>query len=131
MGPGREEAFSGPHAPLRDGSLRLDKWLWQARFFKTRALAARLVSDGKVRVNAQRVSKPARTVAPGDTLTFPQGRAIRVVRIVALPVRRGPATEARACYDDLSPPPPAPDPTAPRPGGKRPTKKDRRNLPEV
>jgi ribosome-associated heat shock protein Hsp15 len=114
--------------------MRLDKWLWQTRFFKTRALAARLVSEGKLRVNAQRVSKPARSVGPGDTLTFPQGRAVRVVRIAALPVRRGPAPEARACYDDLSPPPPPPDPAAPRhPGGRvgpRPTKKDRRSLPE-
>ena len=110
--------------------LRLDKWLWQARFFKTRALAAKLVSEGKVRVNAARVSKPARTVAPGDTLTFPQGRAIRVVRITALPVRRGPAPEARRCYEDLSPPAPERDPAAPVPGGPRPTKKDRRNLPD-
>lgn len=83
-----------------------------------------------MRVNAVRVSKAGRTVGPGDTLTFPQGRAIRVVRIVALPVRRGPAPEARGCYEDLSPPA-DPDPTAPRPGGPRPTKKDRRNLPRL
>jgi len=121
---------SGPHAPLSEGSLRLDKWLWQARFFRTRALAAKLVAEGKVRVNARRVSKPSRAVAPGDTLTFPQGRAVRVVRIVALPVRRGPAPEAQACYHDLSPPVPSPDPAAPKAGGPRPTKKDRRNLPD-
>jgi ribosome-associated heat shock protein Hsp15 len=87
------------------------------------------VAEGKVRVNATRVSKPARPVGPGDTLTFPQGRAIRVVRIVALPVRRGPAQEARSCYEDLSPPAPQADAAAPRGGGPRPTKKDRRNLP--
>jgi ribosome-associated heat shock protein Hsp15 len=129
-----------PFAPRRDGTERLDKWLWQARFFKTRSLAARLVSEGKIRVNAQRVSKPARAVGPGDTLTFPQGRAIRVVRITALPVRRGPAPEAQACYDDLSPPeeahPGAPEGAGQGPAGggarrgPRPTKKDRRNLPD-
>lgn len=87
-------------------SLRLDKWLWFARFFKTRSIAAGEVSAGHVRVNGARAAKPAEAVRAGDTLTFAQGRAIRVVRIVALPMRRGPAPEARACYDDLSPPPP-------------------------
>jgi len=85
-------------------SLRIDKWLWQARFFKTRGLAARQVSEGKVRVNAAKVSKPSRSVAPGDVLTFPQGHVIRVVRILALGERRGPAPEARMLYEDLSPP---------------------------
>ncbi|MEO1676669.1 MAG: RNA-binding S4 domain-containing protein [Pseudomonadota bacterium] len=108
--------------------MRLDKWLWQARFFKTRSLAARMVSEGKVRVNAVRVSKPARPVVPGDTLTFPQGDAIRVVRIVALPVRRGPAPEAQTCYEDLSPPGRDGDPSAPRGRGPRPTKKARRDM---
>jgi ribosome-associated heat shock protein Hsp15 len=123
------EPDADAHAPATEGSQRLDKWLWQARFFKTRGLAAKLVADGKVRVNGTRVSKAARSVVPGDTLTFPQARAIRVVRIVALPVRRGPATEAQRCYEDLSPAPPPRDPAAPVPGGPRPTKKDRRNMP--
>ena len=64
--------------------LRLDKWLWHARFFKTRSLAAREVSAGHVRVNGTRVSKPAHQVGPEDVLTFPQARVIRVVRILAL-----------------------------------------------
>jgi ribosome-associated heat shock protein Hsp15 len=106
-------------------SLRLDKWLWQARFFKTRSLAARIVAEGRVRVNAERVTKPACAVAVGDTLTFPQGRAVRVVRIAALGSRRGPAAEAQALYEDLAPP----EPPAPR-TGPRPTKKDRRKLME-
>lgn len=88
-------------------SLRLDKWLWFARFFKTRNLAAAQIAGGHVRVNGTRAAKPAHAVRAGDTLTFAQGRAIRVVRIVALPARRGPAPAARACYVDLSPPPPA------------------------
>lgn len=109
-------------------SLRIDKWLWHARFFKTRSLATKQVSEGKLRVNAVRISKPARNVVPGDVLTFPQGDTIRVVRILALGTRRGPASEAQALYEDLTPPA---DPAAQRPlarGGARPTKKERRRL---
>jgi ribosome-associated heat shock protein Hsp15 len=98
--------------------MRLDKWLWQARFFKTRALAAGVVSAGKLRLNAERTDKPARAVGPGDVLTFPQGARVRVVRVVALGTRRGPAAEAAALYDDLDPaagpaPSPAPGPARP------------------
>ena len=64
--------------------LRLDKWLWQARFFKTRTLAARQVSGGHVRVNGERVSKPAFVVAAGDVLTFAQSRQVRVIQVVAI-----------------------------------------------
>jgi len=106
-------------------SLRLDKWLWFARFFKTRSLAAAQITGGHVRVNGTRATKAAQAVRPGDTLTFSQGRAVRVVHIRALPVRRGPAPEARATYDDLSPPAPpspaemgAPEPVAGRVGRK-------------
>ena len=109
---------------------RLDKWLWQARFFKTRGLSAEVITGGHVRVNSRKVSKPAQAVGPGDVLTFPQGRRVRVVRVLALATRRGPATEAQALYDDLSPD--APDdraPPAPRyDGGGRPSKRDRRKL---
>ena len=83
-------------------NLRLDKWLWQARFYKTRTLAAEMVARGKVRVNARIVKKPAHAIGPGDTLTLVQGRDIRVVRVTGIPERRGPADEARACYDDLA-----------------------------
>jgi ribosome-associated heat shock protein Hsp15 len=108
--------------------LRLDKWLWHARFFKTRSLAAREVSAGHVRVNGDKTDKPARAVAPGDVLTFPQARRVRVVRVEALGERRGPAPEAQALYTDLSPPE---EPRSKNPGfeGKgRPTKRDRRSL---
>ncbi|RVT84050.1 RNA-binding S4 domain-containing protein [Rhodobacteraceae bacterium CCMM004] len=108
---------------------RLDKWLWHARFFKTRSLATRQVSGGHVRVNGTRAAKASQGVAVGDVLTFVQGRAVRVVRLLALADRRGPAPEARALYDDLSPPPDPAPPAAPRyDGGGRPTKKDRRAL---
>jgi len=85
--------------------LRLDKWLWYARFCKTRSLAAELVSAARVRVNGAPVSKPARTVAPGDVLTLPADGTIRVVRIVALGTRRGPASEAAALYVEIGTPP--------------------------
>lgn len=112
-------------------ALRLDLWLWYARFFKTRSLATRQCQSGKVRINKQPVSKAHAPVRPGDVLTFPQGRHIRVVRIVALGERRGPASEAQTLYDDLAPPSAAPPGRAdegPRPGGPRPTKADRRAI---
>ena len=79
---------------MAEDRIRIDKWLWQARFFKTRSLSAALVSAGKLRLNGAKMSKPGHAVGPGDVLTFPQGRAIRVVRVAAIGVRRGPAPEA-------------------------------------
>lgn len=107
--------------------IRLDKWLWHARFFKTRGLSAKQVSGGHVRVNSEKVHKPAHAVVAGDVLTFPQGREIRVVRILELGARRGPAPEAQALYDDLTPPR-EPSPAATARTGARPTKKDRRDM---
>jgi ribosome-associated heat shock protein Hsp15 len=92
---------SGKADPNASAKLRLDKWLWQARFVKTRALAAALISDGHVRVNGTPTSRPGRDISPGDVLTFPQGARIRVVRVVALGLRRGPAPEAQDLYTDL------------------------------
>ena len=86
---------------MTEGAIRLDKWLWQARFLKSRSLAAALVTEGRVRVNGERAVKPARIIAPGDVLTFPQAGRIRVVRVVATGDRRGPATEAQMLYADL------------------------------
>ena len=108
--------------------LRLDKWLWQARFFKTRSLAAREVGAGHVRVNGNKADKPARQVGAGDVLTFAQGRRVRVVRIEALGSRRGPASEAQALYTDLSPEAKTAPPNPRFEGGGRPTKRDRRSL---
>ena len=87
--------------PASEG-LRLDKWLWQARFFKTRALAAQLVGKGRLRINQTIVTKAHHRVRPGDVLTFPHGRMVRVVRVVDLGSRRGPAGEAQALYEDLT-----------------------------
>ena len=110
--------------------LRVDKWLWYARFFKTRSLASSEVSAGHVRLNGEKLHKPASTVAPGDVLTFPKARHIRVIRVEALAERRGPAPEAQALYTDLDPPKPR-EPEAKNPafeGKGRPTGKDRRKL---
>jgi ribosome-associated heat shock protein Hsp15 len=109
-------------------TIRLDKWLWQARFFKTRTLAAAQVSAGHLRLNGAHQAKPAKLVGPGDVLTFPQADQIRVVRIVACGDRRGPAPEAQSLYEDLTPPATEKPPQNPRYEGKgRPGKKDRRN----
>lgn len=120
----------------RGPSLRVDKWLWHARFFKSRSLATAMVAAGRLRVNGQRTAKPNAQVRPGDVLTFPQGRHIRVIEVAAIGTRRGPATEAQTLYKDLAPPEarkkePADPPEAARPaerekGTGRPTKKERR-----
>ncbi len=83
---------------------RLDLWLWYARFFRSRTTASRLCASGKLRLNHKVVRKAHHSARRGDVLTFPQAREIRVVRIVGLAGRRGPASEARALYEDLAPP---------------------------
>ena len=112
--------------------LRLDKWLFYARFFKTRSQAASIVGSVAVRINGTPTSKRSVMVSPSDVLTFPKDDHIRVIQIDALGTRRGPAPEAQALYTDLSPPEPRKRDKHPaNPGfeGKgRPTKKDRRTL---
>jgi ribosome-associated heat shock protein Hsp15 len=80
-------------------NVRLDRWLWAARFFKTRQLASEAVKGGKVRVNGNRV-KPAKTVAVGDELEVRRGRYMWAVRIEALSNRRGPAAQAAGLYSE-------------------------------
>lgn len=80
--------------------MRLDKWLWCSRFFKTRALAARFCEERGVRVDGALVIKAHYGVKPGDVLTFALGD-VQVVRVLRLPARRGPATEARDCYERI------------------------------
>lgn len=109
-------------------TMRVDKWLWQARFFKTRGLSAKLVTGGHCRVNGDKIAKAAYSVGPEDVLTFPQGNQIRVIKITGIGSRRGPAAEAQTLYEDLSPEREE-RPAEPKPEGKgRPTKKDRRKL---
>ena len=87
--------------PVHEPALRLDKWLWHARFFKTRALAAQVVERRRVRINQTVVTKAHYRVRPGDVLTFAQGRRVRVVRVLGIGERRGPASDAQTLYEDL------------------------------
>jgi ribosome-associated heat shock protein Hsp15 len=82
-------------------ALRLDKWLWHARFYRSRSLAAKLCETGPMRINGAAVTKAHYLVREGDTLTFVWSGRVRVVRILALSTRRGPASEARTLYVDL------------------------------
>ncbi|MSO54822.1 MAG: RNA-binding S4 domain-containing protein [Rhodospirillales bacterium] len=115
---------------MSEDSQRLDKWLWFARFFRSRSLAQRYAMSGRLRVNGVSVGKAHHAIKAGDVLTFPLGHVVRVIRIVDVGSRRGPAVEAQALYCDLAPPPPR----ASRPlgiavreaGAGRPTKAERR-----
>lgn len=89
-----------------EGACRADVWLWRARFFKTRSLAARAIDDGRVRLvrgdeAPVRLDKPSRQLRPGDGLVMALGGRLIAVRIAALGERRGPAAEARTLYIDL------------------------------
>ena len=106
---------------------RLDKWLWCARLTKTRTGAARLISEGKVRVNGERVLKPSRLVHAADVVTATHQGRLSIVRVVDFTERRGPASLAQTLYEDLTPDD-APEPERTMRTGKRPTKRDRRRL---
>lgn len=81
--------------------IRVDKWLWAARFFKTRSLAAEAIQGGKVHVNGQRV-KPARGVRVGDALTIQRGEERFEIMVQALSDRRGPASVATTLYEETA-----------------------------
>lgn len=116
------------------GVQRIDKWLWCARMFKTRTLAAKIVASGGVRLTrggeTQRLDKPSALVRPGDSVVFLLGERLKVLEVIACGARRGPASEAQLLYADRSPPPPPkdiPPPAGARPrGAGRPEKKERR-----
>lgn len=136
--PGGAAVERAPAPDQNAPPIRMDKWLWHARFFKTRGLAAKACSAGKVRIDGEPVAKAHFLLRPGMVLTFPRGPHVRVVRMLSPGTRRGPAPEARMLYEDLAPPPP-PQPRDPvekataesgqrNPGAGRPTKADRRAL---
>jgi ribosome-associated heat shock protein Hsp15 len=106
--------------------VRIDKWLWAARFFKSRTLAGAACNGGKVHVNGD-AAKPSKAVRPGDMLRVTLPRIRRIVRVTALAERRGGASEAAVLYEDLTPPPPPPPAYRP-PGAGRPTKRERRRI---
>jgi ribosome-associated heat shock protein Hsp15 len=112
-------------------TLRVDKWLWFARFARTRTSAAKIVTEARFRVNGQPTEKAHHAIRAGDVLTFALGPHIRIIKVVALAARRGGAPEARLLYEDLDPPKPRPTAAAPmvairEEGAGRPTKRDRR-----
>ena len=90
--------MSDVHDPI---SSRLDKWLFHARFCRTRETAQDVTEKGKVRLNGARMHKPGHAVRPGDILTLALGGQVRVVRVLALAERRGGADEARLLYEIL------------------------------
>lgn len=113
-------------------SIRVDKWLWAARVFKTRSLASTACDGGKVDINAE-AAKPAKRVRSGDLIevTLPRGRR-RILKVTAVGDRRGSAEAARQLYEDLTPPEPPRSRQAPppfrAPGAGRPTKRQRREI---
>lgn len=113
--------------PTAMETVRLDVWLWAARFYKTRSQAKQACDASQVRANDE-VAKPSRIVRVGDTITAKIGDTRRIGKVLLLSEVRGPAPVARALYDDLSPPPlPRLERIAPRdPGAGRPTKRERR-----
>jgi len=83
---------------------RIDKWLWFARMVKTRTLAAAIVSQGQVRLNKVKVAKPAQEVGPGDIITLAAHGRVRVIKVLGIGTRRGPASEAQTLYEDMADP---------------------------
>jgi ribosome-associated heat shock protein Hsp15 len=94
--PGEAPGYQGEAA-----TQRLDKWLWYARVVKTRSLAARLVGDGKIRLNRIRMDKPGHTVKIGDVLTISLRGEVRVLRVLDCGRRRGPPAEAQTLFEDV------------------------------
>ncbi len=84
-------------------TLRIDKFLWFARLAPNRSSAQALAARGVIRLNGRRVGHAHASVRAGDLMTFPQGTQVRVVRVLSLPNRRGPAPEARLCYEMIVP----------------------------
>ncbi len=87
-------------------SQRIDKWLWHARFFKTRSLAQKQVITGKIRVDREKISSPSRKVLIGNVLTITRERDIKIIEILDFADKRGPYSQAQLLYNDLSPPKP-------------------------
>jgi len=123
---------AGLDTPTAMPRMRLDKWLWAARFFKTRSLATREARAGRIRLNGTHVSKANTLIGAGDVLTFPKARRVWVIKVVELAERRGPAKEAACLYEDLSAPMPPEERQASagkrEKGAGRPTKAERRAL---
>ena len=83
--------------------MRLDRLLCCLRFVRTRSAARKLIEEGHIRKNGERVLRASRDVTTGDVLTLPIGKRVKLVEVIALPVRRGPPREAQECYRELDP----------------------------
>ena len=117
--------------------IRLDTWLWYARFYKSRSLCSKAILNGKLRVNSNKTMKPASKVKTNDVITINHVHMVRIIQVQSLGHRRGPASEAQQLYKDLSGntssafkiknalEKPKKD------SNKRPTKKDRRILDKI
>ena len=82
--------------------IRLDTWLWYARFYKSRSLSSKAISSGNLRVNTNKITKPAAKVKIDDVLTINHVNVVRIIKVQNLGFRRGPASEAQNLYVDLS-----------------------------
>ena len=87
-------------------SQRIDKWLWHARFFKTRSLAQKQVVTGKIRVDREKISSPSRKILIGNVLTITRERDIKIIEVLGIADKRGPYSQAQLLYNDMSPPKP-------------------------
>lgn len=93
------------HDELSDNlSQRIDKWLWHARFFKTRSISQKQIATGKIRVDREKISSPSRKIVIGNVLTITRERDIQIIEIVGIADKRGPYSQAQLLYNDLSPP---------------------------
>ena len=92
-----EGAPLGNHGP----SLRIDKFLWFTRLAQSRSVAQKMAEEGHIRLNGRRIERAHSPVRAGDLITFPHPSGVRVVRVLELPARRGPAPEAQTCYEEL------------------------------
>ena len=117
--------------------IRLDTWLWYARFYKSRSLSSKAILSGKLRINSNKITKPATKVKTNDVLTLNYVNEIRVIQIQSLGSRRGPASEAQSLYIELTE---SRNETSnvkstieklKKDSNKRPTKKDRRLLDKI
>lgn len=121
---------------MTENQQRIDKWLWFARQFKTRTLAAKIVISGRVRVNNQRIAKTSHLVQIEDTITFVANKRVKILQVAGIGTRRGPALESATLYRDISPPespttkgtPKLPTSGKRDEGAGRPTKKQRREI---
>ena len=117
--------------------IRLDTWLWYARFYKSRSLSSKAILSGKLRVNSNKIIKPASKVKINDVLTINHINLVRIIQVQSLGSRRGPASEAQKLYNDLSghmidaSKIKSVSEKSKKETNKRPTKKDRRILDKI